>query len=109
MPELNEELLHFAWRHRLLGSGPFISCQGNEILVLKPGEQNFDAGPDFFNAQVRVNGLVMAGNVETHVKSSDWLRHGHQYDKSYDRLILHAVYEHDADLPQNTGNQVEVL
>ena len=109
MPEFNEELLQFIWRHKLLKPLPLISKSGNRLAVLKPGELNRDAGPDFFNAQIKVNDLILAGNIEIHIKTSDWLLHKHQQNKSYDNLILHAVYEHDVELDQNTQNHVEVL
>jgi hypothetical protein len=109
MYKFNEELLQFIWKHKLLKPIPFISRSGTEISVIKYGELNPDSGPDFFNAQIKVNGLVLAGNIEIHIKTSDWLKHNHQNDKNYDNIILHAVYEHDVDLPQNLNHQVEVL
>src|SRR6478735_5404132 len=109
MYKFNEELLQFIWKHKLLKPIPFIAKSGTEIFILKYGELNPDSGPDFFNAQIKVNGLVLAGNIEIHIKTSDWLKHNHQNDKSYDTIILHAVYEHDIDLPQNLNHQVEVL
>lgn len=77
--------------------------------MVNPGSLNRHSGPDFFNAQIRLNGLLLVGNVEIHVRTSDWLKHGHGGDKNYDNIILHAVYEHDADLVQNAHHQVEVL
>jgi len=109
MLKFNEELLQFIWRYKLLKPIPLIAKSGNEIVVLKPGELNLDAGPDFFNAQIRINNLILAGNIEIHIKTSDWLKHNHQQNKSYDTIILHAVYEHDVVLDQNINNNVEIL
>ncbi|MES2678477.1 MAG: DUF2851 family protein [Bacteroidota bacterium] len=109
MPDFNEKLLQFIWQHRLLKPGPLFTAAGNEVVVLKPGDLNTDAGPDFFNGQILLNGLRMAGNIELHLKTSDWLKHGHQQDKNYDTIILHVVYEHDTTLQQNLNNNVEVL
>ncbi len=109
MPKLNEQLLQFIWRHKLLNPLPLITTQGSKLEVLKMGEWNLDSGPDFFNAQIRLNSLVLVGNIEVHVKTSDWLKHKHQHDKNYDNIILHVVYEHDIELQQNKNNQVEVL
>ncbi|WP_317899278.1 DUF2851 family protein [Aurantibacillus circumpalustris] len=109
MLNFNEELLQFIWRNKLLKPKPLISRSGNEVIILKQGELNLDAGPDFFNAQIKIDNIVLVGNVEIHIKTSDWLKHKHQNDKSYDTIILHAVYEHDVDLLQNTNNNVEVL
>ena len=109
MLNFNEELLQFIWRYKLLKPLPLITKSGNELTILKTGELNLDAGPDFFNAQIKINGITLVGNIEIHIKTSDWLKHNHQKDKSYDTIILHAVYEHDTELPQNTNNNVEVL
>jgi len=109
MLSFSEDLLQFIWRHRLLKPGTMVTANGHEVTVLNPGELNRDAGPDFFNARIKLGGLVLAGNIEVHIRTSDWLKHRHQEDKSYDHIILHVVYTHDGDLPQNTGNNVEVL
>jgi hypothetical protein len=109
MLKFSEALLQFIWQHRLLKPVPFVTRSGNEVVVLKPGTLNRHAGPDFFNAQIGLNGVVLAGNIEIHLKTSDWLKHRHEQDRSYDYIILHVVYEHDMDLPQNTDHQVEVL
>ena len=109
MLKFSEELLQFIWRHKLLKPLPFITTSGSVVSVLHPGELNHDAGPDFFNAQVRINSVVLAGNIEIHIKTSDWLKHKHQEDKNYNTVILHVVYEHDTDLAQNLEHQVEVL
>jgi hypothetical protein len=109
MLKLNEELLQFIWQHKLLNPLPLITKSGEEIFVLKTGERNLDAGPDFFNAQIKLKEIVLAGNVEVHIKTSDWLKHGHQKNKNYDNIILHVVYEHDVTIEQNVANHVEVL
>lgn len=109
MHKFNEELLQFIWRNKLLKPLPLITVSGKEVFILHPGEWNANAGPDFFNAKIRLENIVLAGNIELHFRSSDWLRHGHQSNKSYDRLVLHVVYEHDLSLDQNVNNQVEVL
>src|ERR1044072_277630 len=108
MLKFSEELLQFIWQHRLLKPLPLITHSGQKISVINPGELNRDAGPDFFNAQIRIGNLILAGNIELYLKTSDWLRHGHQHDKIYDKLILHVVYEHDIPLKQNADHAVEV-
>lgn len=109
MLKFNEELLQFLWQHKLLMPLPLITTSGKEIFILKNGELNKDSGPDFFNAQIKIDEIVLVGNIEIHIKTSDWLKHKHQQDKSYDNIILHVVYEHDVDLAQNQNNNVEVL
>ncbi len=109
MLKFNEELLQFLWQHKLLKPLPLITVSGKEIFILKNGELNKDSGPDFFNAQIKIENVTLVGNIEVHIKTSDWLKHKHQQDKNYDTIILHVVYEHDTDLAQNQNNNVEVL
>ncbi len=107
--DLKEDFLQFIWQHKLLKPEPLITNKGNQISIIKTGELNKDSGPDFFNAQIKINDIVLAGNIEIHVKTSDWLKHKHQNDKTYDNIILHVVYKNDVLLEQNTRNNVEVL
>ncbi len=109
MLNFKEDFLQFAWQHKLLKPLPLITNTGKEISVLKAGELNKDAGPDFFNAQIKINNLVLVGNIEVHIKTSDWLKHKHQNNKSYDNIILHVVYQNDVDIQQNLDYNVEVL
>lgn len=109
MYHFNEELLQFIWRHRLLKPGTYFTTTGLPLKILQQGELNHDAGPDFFNSRIEVNGVTLAGNIEIHIRSSDWLKHGHQGNKNYDNIILHVVYEHDLELAQNLQNNVEVF
>jgi hypothetical protein len=109
MLNFNEDLLHFIWRHRLLKPVQMKATDGRDILILKPGLQNADAGPDFFNALVTIGGVTLAGNIEIHIRTSDWLRHNHQADRNYDRIILHVVFRDDLDLVQNKKYNVAIL
>lgn len=106
---MNEALLHTIWKYRLLGKALFKGSKEEEIEIISIGEHNQDSGPDFFNSKIRINEILLAGNVEIHIRTSDWLKHNHQNDKSYDNLVLHVVYEHDRDLPQNEQFNVSVL
>lgn len=109
MHNFKEDLLQFIWQHKLLKPLPLISQSGKEIQILKPGELNKDSGPDFFNARIKINDLILAGNIEVHINTGDWLLHNHQQDNTYDNLILHVVYNHNKELQQNKDNNVEVL
>jgi hypothetical protein len=106
---IKEELIQFIWQHKVLKPLPFITVSGKEIKVLKPGEHNRNSGPDFFNARIELENIHLAGNVEVHVNTSDWLKHKHQNNSDYDNIILHVVYNHDTSLEQNTKFNVEVL
>jgi hypothetical protein len=104
-----EKLLHFIWKYKLLKPGELRTLNGNIVKIIHPGELNTDSGPDFFNAQIEIGSLTLAGNIELHTRSSDWIKHGHQHDDAYNKLILHAVYQHDVSIEQNENFNVEVL
>ena len=101
---MNESILKFAWKHRFYNQTQLTTTDNRELVVLKPGKENFDAGPDFFLADVRIDGTRWVGNVEIHIKSSDWLRHGHDTNTAYNNVTLHVVYEHDRDIQVNGVN-----
>ncbi|MCH5169322.1 MAG: DUF2851 family protein [Prevotellaceae bacterium] len=98
-----EQLLHYVWKHRLLPVGRLTTSDGEELEVIDPGLHNRDQGPDFFNAKVRLNGTLWAGNVEVHLRSSDWYRHGHDSDPVYNSVILHVVGEVDDEVRNANG------
>lgn len=95
MPYIKEELLHHIWQHRLFRSAQLKTVEDDALDILRPGDLNTDAGPDFRNSRIKVAGTKWAGNIEIHVRSSDWLRHAHQDDPAYSNIILHVVYEDD--------------
>ena len=99
---MTEAFLHYVWRHQLLDRG-LTTTDGQPVVVLRAGEQNTDAGPDFFNARLRIGDVEWAGNVEIHIHSSDWNAHRHQHDAAYNNVVLHVVYEHDAVINMQDG------
>ena len=104
-----EQLLHYTWRHKLLPLGELLTTDGRAVEVIDPGLHNRNAGPDFFNAKVRIGGTLWVGNVELHLKSSDWYAHGHDRDPRYNNVVLHAVYEHDCDVRTQAGATLPVI
>lgn len=92
---MQEDLLHFIWRFQLLDQNALFTKDGSKVQVLKPGYPHHDAGPDFRNARVRIGETLWAGNVEIHLKTSDWYQHQHHRDEAYGNVILHVVYQDD--------------
>lgn len=93
---MTEKLLQFIWQHRLYNTElPLQTTEHETIIVLHPGSLNTHAGPDFLEAKLKIGETVWAGNIEIHLKSSDWNKHLHQHDASYSNLILHVVFEDD--------------
>jgi len=99
---MREELLHYIWQVNRYNASHLCTTDSEPVQVVFPGNHNAVAGPDFLTAKVRIGTTLWAGNVEIHIRTSDWLRHGHQHDPVYQNLVLHVVWEHDLDeLPAN--------
>ena len=104
-----EQLLHYLWKYRLYRPSGLTTTQGDTLEIIDPGLENTDAGPDFFNAKIRINGTVWAGSVEIHQKASDWLAHGHSADKAYENVILHVVETDDGTVFRQNGEAIPQL
>ncbi|MCR6720706.1 MAG: DUF2851 family protein [Chitinophagaceae bacterium] len=99
---LNEQLLQYIWQYQYFNASELCTTDGEPIEMLHPGTWNFNQGPDFHHARLKIADVVWAGTVELHMRSSDWSRHGHAGDPNYDAVILHVVWEHDVavnDIP----------
>lgn len=95
---MREDFLYHLWKFRKFKTEDLKTSDGEIIAILHPGFQNELAGPDFFNAKIRIGDQLWAGNVEMHLKSSDWYAHSHEIDPAYDNIILHVVWEHDVEI-----------
>ena len=95
---MNEMLLHYFWKRKIFSDIHLQTIDGREISLMYVGTPHQDAGPDFKQAVIRIGDITWVGDVEIHVRSSDWLRHGHQNDPKYQSIILHVVYQNDVDL-----------
>lgn len=105
---MTEEFLHYIWQYRLY-KPDLVLQTGEQADVLHPGIHNLDSGPDFFNAKVRIGETIWAGNVEIHIHSSDWKRHNHQQDISYDNVIMHVVWRDDTPVLRMNGSEIPTL
>lgn len=106
---MNEELLQYIWQYKYLLSQKLFTTHGDNIQVILPGQLNIDSGPDFFNARIYLGETLWAGNIEIHIKSSDWKKHKHQYDPAYDNVILHVVLEYDEPVFNNHNQEIPTL
>lgn len=104
-----EELFHYTWKHRLFPLKTLTTTDGKLVEVIDPGLLNHDAGPDFFNAKIKIDGTLWVGNVELHLKSSQWYLHAHDKDEAYDNIILHVVCEADMDAYNTKGERIPQL
>lgn len=98
-----ERLLHYVWKHKMLPLKTLTTSDGQEVEVIDPGLHNHNQGPDFFNAKIRLGGTLWAGNVEVHLRSSDWYKHSHDSDPAYNSVILHVVGEIDGEVRNAEG------
>jgi len=104
-----ELLMQYIWKHRLWLQQNMVTVDGQRVRVLDPGRQNTDSGPDFFNAKIIIDGNVWVGDVEIHVRASDWHRHGHDGDKAYESVILHVVDRDDTIIHRSNGEAIPQL
>lgn len=106
---MTEEFIQFIWKYGLFDRTGLFSDSGDEIQVISLGEHNGDSGPDFLNARLKIGSTTWAGNVEIHLRSSDWFLHGHHEDKAYDSIILHVVYHHNQSVTRSNGEPITTL
>lgn len=104
-----EELMQYVWQHRLWPQRNLSTVDGRPVHIIDPGLLNRDSGPDFFNAKVRIGGQMWSGNIEIHVRASDWHRHGHDSDPAYDSVILHVVDKDDMPVYRTNGELIPQL
>ncbi len=106
---MQEDFIHYVWKHKKFQAHSLNTASGERISVVSVGQHNFNSGPDFFNAQLKIGGQLWAGNVEIHIKSSDWFLHSHEQDPAYDNVILHVVWEHDTEVFRKDNTPMATL
>lgn len=106
---MKEDFLHYLWRFKKFDTLNLRTTQQEQITIIKTGDYLELAGPDFFNAQIKIGTQKWAGNVEIHLKSSDWYVHGHESDIAYENVILHVVWEHDTEIFGKNNRRIPVL
>ncbi|MFM7015649.1 MAG: DUF2851 family protein [Bacteroidota bacterium] len=106
---MKEDFLHFIWKEQLFNTSNLKTCEGSAISIIDKGHYNHHSGPDFFNCQIKLDHLLWVGNVEIHLRSSDWYRHKHQEDIAYDNVILHVVLENDMEVYRSNGTTIPTL
>lgn len=106
---MKEDFLHYLWRLKRFDFNNLQTTEGEAIQIQNSGEHNHHSGPDFLNARIKIGNTLWAGNVEIHLKSSDWLLHKHQNDRAYDNVILHVVLEDDRPIFRATGERLPCL
>lgn len=106
---MKEDLLHFIWKYKKLQLEDLVTSKNETVSIVDVGTHNHLAGPDFFNARICIDGQQWAGNVEIHIKSSDWYVHDHETDIKYNNVILHVVWEDDCEIFRSDNTQIPTL
>lgn len=106
---MKEDFLHYIWQFKKFDFANLKTVQGESLIILNSGQYLQKAGPDFFNAQIIIGNQKWAGNIEIHLKSSDWYVHNHEKDPNYDSVILHVVWEHDTEVFRKDNSEIPVL
>ena len=101
-----EKLLQHIWQHRLIPPSELRTTDNRILQIINPGLLNTDAGPDFFNATVKIDDQTWAGNIEIHIKASDWYAHNHHSDPAYQTIILHVVLISDTHIKRPDGTTI---
>jgi hypothetical protein len=106
---MKEDFLHYIWKFKKFDISDLKTTTGEKLTIINSGQYTQLAGPDFFNAQIEIENQKWAGNVEIHIKSSDWYVHNHEKDANYDSVILHVVWEHDTEIFRKDNSEIPVL
>lgn len=106
---MTEKLLQYLWNFKIFSRFDFRDTEGNPIEILYSGVWNTNAGPDFLDARIRTGNIVLAGPVELHIRSSDWIFHNHSRDPNYKNIILHVVFQHDIEIDELIASRVPTL
>ena len=101
-----EQLLHYVWKHKIFPLKELKTTTSQQVEVIDTGLANTDAGPDFFNAKLKLDGVLWIGNIEIHERSSDWFKHGHHADAGYNSAILHIASEIDTEISRSNGERI---
>ncbi|WP_336733781.1 DUF2851 family protein [Chryseobacterium sp. VD8] len=106
---MTEKLLQYLWNYKVFKHFDFKDLEGNPVEILDFGKWNKDSGPDFIAAKLKINEITFAGNIELHVKSSDWIFHNHSHDPNYQNIILHVVFQNDCEVEELKNRNIPTI
>ncbi|WP_029035706.1 DUF2851 family protein [Salinimicrobium terrae] len=106
---MREDYLHYLWQFQKFDLQNMKTVDGQQVAVISPGLHNELSGPDFFNSRLLIGDQEWAGNVEIHIRSSDWYMHGHETDAAYDNVVLHVVWVHDVEIFRKDNSPLPVM
>jgi hypothetical protein len=106
---MKEDFLYYLWKYKKFDVLNLKTYNNEELVIINVGQYLELARPDFFNAQIVIGDQKWAGNIEIHLKSSDWYLHHYEKDKAYENVILHVVWEHDTEIFNQNNDEIPVL
>jgi len=106
---MKEDFLHYIWKHQMFSKRDLVTTAAKNVIIQSVGLHNQNSGPDFLNAKIEIENLVWAGNVEIHVRSSDWYLHQHESDVNYDTVVLHVVWVDDVEVFDKSNKPIPTL
>jgi len=106
---MTEKLLQYLWNFKIFKHFDFKDIEGNFVEIIDFGKWNTNSGPDFLSAKIKINNIIFAGNIELHVKSSDWIFHNHSLDPNYQNIILHVVFQNDCEIDELNNKNIPTL
>ncbi len=95
LDKIDEAFVQKLWHEQRFFDTNMASIDRRAVRVLKPGVWNHNEGPDFMHAEIEIDGKLHVGDVEIHVRSSEWYAHKHHLNSRYNRVILHSVFFND--------------
>lgn len=110
-PNIHERFLRHIWSKQYLKAN-LKTSDGRSMKVIDVGQLNNDGGPDFINAKIKINDITYFGDIEIHRTVFDWIKHQHQEDPRYNKVILHVVLKSNNEMPTvfvNSGRKVPLL
>ncbi len=106
---MTEKLLQFIWQYQYFNSGSLTTVEGESLSITRPGTFNTHQGPDFLDAQIKLNGNTWVGHIEIHIESNQWKKHKHHLDQHYANVILHVVWKYDEEIRNCNGLPIPTL
>ena len=106
---MKEDLLQYIWKFQLFNKSELACSNGTPIMIINPGNQNSNQGPDFLQGKIKIEDTTWVGNIEIHINSSNWNQHDHSNDPNYQNVILHVVWNHDVEIKDISGNNLPTI
>ena len=106
---LKEDFIQYVWRTKRFSFYDLKTTQGESLEIIEAGSHNQNAGPDFLDAKIKIGDTILMGNIEMHLRSSEWVKHKHQLDPAYQNVILHVVLIEDQIINHTNESRIPCL